>query len=55
MPIVNKLIQAKLLERQKRLERKNVKAVRAVIDTTPPAGYHAPHFNAKKAKLLQDR
>ena len=55
MPVVNKLIQAKLLARQKRIEKKNVKAVRPVVDNAPPAGYHAPQFNAKRAAMRQDR
>ncbi|GMH80434.1 hypothetical protein TrST_g12309 [Triparma strigata] len=55
MPVVNKIIQQKLLARQKRLDKKMVKAVKAVVDNKPPVGFYGHQFNAKKRMLQEDR
>ena len=55
MPVVNTLIQDKIISRQKRIQRKHVKEVQSVIDTSTPASFYFHHTNAKKLKLAEDR
>ncbi len=54
-PSSNKLIQKKVQKQRQQIHNRQIRAVKAVIDTSPPASFYSQHVNAKKIKMQEDR